>query len=55
MVATLRSPELIQRLSAAPLSARSMLARTRHRLREEVDKLFDGRPECGRASRDAAR
>ncbi len=45
LVATLRSPELIQRLSAAPLSARSMLARTRHRLREEVDKLFDGRPE----------
>jgi competence protein ComEC len=45
LVATLRSPELIQRLSAAPPSARGMLARARHRLREEVDTLFDGRPE----------
>src|ERR1700682_6512216 len=45
LVATLRSPELIHRLSAAPWSAGTMLARTRHELREEVDKLFDGRPE----------
>jgi competence protein ComEC len=45
VVATLRSPELIQRLSAAPPSASTMLARTRHRLREEVERLFEGRPE----------
>src|SRR5260370_18274963 len=42
--ATLRSPELIQPLSAAPLSARTVLARIRHRLRDEVDRLYDGRP-----------
>ncbi|HEY4817173.1 MAG TPA: DNA internalization-related competence protein ComEC/Rec2 [Candidatus Acidoferrum sp.] len=45
LVATLRSPALIQRLSAAGPSASTMLARTRHRLREEVDRLFGGRPE----------
>lgn len=45
LVATLRSPRLIQRLSAAPVSAGSLLSRTRHLLREEVDKLFGGRPE----------
>jgi competence protein ComEC len=45
LVATLRSPELIQRLSAAPRSAGTVLARTRHELREEVDWLFDGRPQ----------
>jgi competence protein ComEC len=45
LVATLRSPALIQRLSVAPLSASTLLSRTRHRLRDEVDRLFDGRPE----------
>jgi competence protein ComEC len=45
LVATLRSSALIQRLSAAPVSAGTLLSRTRHRLREEVDRLFDGRPE----------
>ena len=45
LVATLRSPALIQRLSAAPRSAGTLLSRTRHRLREEVDTLFGGRPE----------
>jgi competence protein ComEC len=45
LVATLRSPALIQHLSAAPVSAGTLLSRTRHRLREEVDKLFGGRPE----------
>jgi competence protein ComEC len=45
LVATLRSPGLIQRSSAAPLSASTLLAHTRHRLREEVDRLFDSRPE----------
>ncbi len=45
LVATLRSPELIQRLSAAPRRAGTVLARTRRELREEVDRLFDARPE----------
>ena len=45
LVATLRSAELIERVSAAPLSAASMLARVRYRLRGEIDELFDGRPE----------
>jgi competence protein ComEC len=45
LVATLRSPDLIEGLSAAPLSGGTVLPRTRHELREEVDRLFDGRPE----------
>ncbi len=45
LVATLRSSALIERLSVAPPSARTLLSRARHRLREEVDRLFDGRPE----------
>lgn len=45
LVATLRSPELIHRLSAAPRTASTVLARTRRELRDEVDRLFDGRPE----------
>src|SRR5260370_4885327 len=44
LVATLRSPELIQPLSAAPLSAPPVLAGLPTRLRDEVDRLFDGRP-----------
>jgi competence protein ComEC len=46
LVAPLRSPRLIQPLSAAPLSARTVLARIRHRLRNEVDQLFAGQPEA---------
>jgi competence protein ComEC len=45
LVATLRSPELIERVSTAPISAVSALARVRHHLRREIDTLFDGRPE----------
>jgi competence protein ComEC len=45
LVATLRSPTLIERISVAPLSARTLLSHTRHRLREEVDRLFGGEPE----------
>ena len=47
LVATLRSPDLIQRASSAPLSAGTLLARIRHRLRDEVDTLFASRPEVG--------
>src|SRR5713226_6055695 len=45
LVATLRAPELIHRLSAAPRTPGTVLARTRRELREEVDRLFDGQPE----------
>jgi competence protein ComEC len=45
LVGTLRSPALIERLSVAPLSSRTLLLRTRRRLREEVDRLFQSRPE----------
>ena len=45
LVATLRSSELIDRLSAAPRTAGTVLAHARRELREEVDRLFDGRPE----------
>jgi competence protein ComEC len=45
LVATLRSAALIERVSAAPFSAASVLARVRRRLRGEIDTLFDGRPE----------
>jgi len=45
LVATLRSPDLVQRVSAAPLAAGTLLARIRHQLRGEVDTLFTARPE----------
>ena len=45
LVATLRSPDLMQCVSATPRSAATVLARTRRRLREEVDTLFAARPE----------
>ena len=45
LVATLRSPRLIERVSAVPVSVTSVLARVRQRLRSEIDTLFDGRPE----------
>jgi len=45
LVAVLRSPDLIQRVSAARPSTGTLLARIRHRLRDEVDALFAGRQE----------
>ena len=45
LVATLRSPELIHRLFAAPPTAATVVARIRRELREEVDRLFGGRSE----------
>jgi competence protein ComEC len=45
LVAALRSPELIDRLSAGPRTAGTVLARARRQLREEVDTLFVGRPQ----------
>src|SRR6266403_2037753 len=45
LVATLRSPDLIQRVSAARPSTGTLLARIRHRLQDEVDALFAGPQE----------
>jgi competence protein ComEC len=45
LVATLRSPDLIQRVSAAPLTTGTVLARFRHQLRGEVDTVFAARPD----------
>ncbi len=45
LVATLRAPELIQRVSLARPTAATRLARVRQRLRDEVDELFAGRPQ----------
>lgn len=42
VVATLRAPELLERVTAAKLSPSTQLARIRKRLRDEVDILFPG-------------
>src|SRR6266852_2188280 len=46
LVATLRAPELIERLSSPIPTAGTRLARTRRRLRDEVDELFSGTPKA---------
>ncbi len=46
LVATLRAPELIERLSSPIPTAGTRLARTRWRLRNEVDELFAGTPQA---------
>jgi competence protein ComEC len=45
LVATLRAPELIQRVSPAKPTVATRLARVRRRLRDEVDELFAGAPQ----------
>ena len=45
LVATLRWADLIQQVAAASPSSATLLARTRHRLRREVDNLFAARPD----------
>lgn len=45
LVGTLRAPELIEHVSSAGVSAGMLLARTRRRLREQVDALFGEQPE----------
>jgi competence protein ComEC len=45
LVATLRAPELMQRLSVATPTAATRLARARRRLRDELDELFAGTPQ----------
>jgi len=42
LVATLRAPELIERVSTPRPTAATLLARARRRLRDEVDLLFGG-------------
>ncbi len=45
LVATLRAPELIERLSAGTPAASTVLARVRRRLRDEIDLLFADTPQ----------
>lgn len=47
LTATLRAPELIERASTGRRTAGAVLMRTRGRLREEIDEMFDARPEVG--------
>jgi competence protein ComEC len=51
LVATLRAPELLERLSEAKPTALTVLARTRRRLRDEVDTLFGAKPQVAGALR----
>jgi competence protein ComEC len=44
LTATLRAPELMERISSSPATASTVLARARRRLRDEVDTLFAGKP-----------
>jgi competence protein ComEC len=45
LVATLRAPELIERIASAAPTAGTRLARARRRLRDEIDDLFGGTPQ----------
>src|SRR6266852_2997705 len=45
LVATLRAPELIERIASPAPTIGSVLARTRRRLREEIDELFASSPQ----------
>lgn len=46
LVATLRAPQLIERIATTPPTVRTLLARARRRLRDEVDVLFAGAPQA---------
>ncbi|HEV2196452.1 MAG TPA: DNA internalization-related competence protein ComEC/Rec2 [Candidatus Acidoferrum sp.] len=45
LVATLRSPELIERVASSKQSLATLLARTRKRLRDEIDTLCSSSPQ----------
>src|SRR5690349_2127021 len=47
LIATLRAAELMKRTAAAPASAATLLSRARCRLREEIDILFEAKPQVG--------
>jgi competence protein ComEC len=44
LVATLRAPELLERVAVSRLTPRVMISRARRRLRDELDVLFGARP-----------
>jgi competence protein ComEC len=44
LVAALRAPELLERVTVAPLAPSMLISRARRRLRDEVDTLFTARP-----------
>ncbi len=46
LVATLRAPELIERIASPPATAATLLARGRKVLREKIDNLCDGTPQA---------
>src|SRR5712664_2216846 len=46
LVATLRAPELIERISSRTATIGTVLARARRRLRDEIDELFADTPQA---------
>ncbi len=46
LVATLRAPELMERVAIARPTVHTIISKARRRLREEVDTLFSARPEA---------
>ena len=46
LVATLRAPELIERISSRTATIGTVLARARRRLRDEIDQLFADTPQA---------
>ncbi len=46
LVATLRAPELIERISSPTATIGTFLVRARRRLRDEIDELFAGTPQA---------
>jgi competence protein ComEC len=46
LVATLRAPELIERIASPTPTIGTVLARARRRLRDEIDELFAGTPQA---------
>jgi len=46
LVATLRAPELIERISSPTATIGTVLARVRRRLRDEIDELFADTPQA---------
>src|SRR5260370_3430912 len=45
LTATLRAPQLIERIASPTPTLRTILARVRRRLRDEMDQLFAGAPQ----------
>jgi competence protein ComEC len=46
LVATLRAPELLERIASQAPTTGTVLSRTRRRLRDEIDALFSGTPQA---------